>query len=125
MRTKISSVDNVVEKQPRVIEQPKSKISRFLVLSFVSRKAEGFAKKLQHLVKEHYLQVDFNVAFKTPDEIGKHFPYKDNIGTNEGRSLVVYRIKCKQEGCNASYIGKTERILQHRIDEHKKNASSA
>lgn len=118
-----SSVINNSEQQPRVNAQPKP--TRFLVLPYVSRKAEGFAKKVQHLVNEYYPQVDFNIAFKTPDEIGKHFPYKDNIKAKDGRSLVIYRIKCKHEGCEASYIGKTERILQHRINEHRKFASSA
>lgn len=106
-------------------QQPEAKLTRFLVLPFVSQKAEGFAKRLKRLVNDFYPQVDFNVAFRTPDEIGKHFPYKDNIKTNAQRSLVVYRIKCKHQGCDASYIGKTERILKHRIDEHKKKPDSA
>jgi hypothetical protein len=62
-----------------------------------------------------------NVAFKTPNEIGKMFPFKDKVTDPILQSLVVYRIKCKT--CNAEYIGKTERILIHRIKEHKKNGA--
>ena len=78
-----STEGDVYEQQPRVNPQPKA--TRFLVLPFVSRKAEGFAKKVKQLVNQYYPQVDFNVAFKTPDEIGKHFPYKDNIKSKEGK----------------------------------------
>jgi hypothetical protein len=64
-------------------------MTRYIVLPFVSNKAEGFAKRLKTLVSKSYPQVDFNIAFKTPDEIGKHFPYKDKIKAVEKRSLVV------------------------------------
>ena len=59
------------------------------------------------------------VAFKAPNEIGKKFPFKDNIKEIQEQSLVVYKIKCQT--CNEIYIGKTERILAHRI----KNIESA
>ena len=36
------------------------------------------------------------------------------------RSLVVYHLKCT---CGASYIGKTERILFHRLKEHKSGSA--
>ena len=36
---------------------------------------------------------------------------------------VVYRLNCSN--CSASYIGKTERILVHRLKEHQKRADSA
>jgi ribosomal protein L24 len=32
--------------------------------------------------------------------------------------LVVYKINCKT--CNVDYIGKTEKILVHRLNEHQK-----
>ena len=54
---------------------------------------------------------------------GKLFPFKDNVKNIEERSLVVYGLKC--ETCGAEYIGKTERILQHRLKEHRNNATSA
>ena len=57
----------------------------------------------------------FNVAYQTPKTIGSSF--KDNIKKVEDRSLVVYIISCKD--CEAKYIGKTMRILRHRIKEHQ------
>ena len=36
---------------------------------------------------------------------------------------MVYQINCKN--CEASYIGKTERICNIRFEEHKKDANSA
>ena len=38
---------------------------------------------------------------------------------------MVYMIKCNNHGCGAEYIGKTERILCHRIKEHKKSKNSS
>jgi hypothetical protein len=108
------------QQQPPIDTQPPT---RFIVLPYVSHKAEGFAKRLKGLVNTYYPKVDFNVAFKTPNEIGKFFPFKDNIKKTESRSLVVYRIKCAN--CDASYIGKTERILIHRLNEHRKSNNSA
>ena len=62
------------------------------------------------------------VAFKAPNEIGKKFPFKDNIKEIQEQSLVVYKIKCQT--CNEIYIGKTERILAYRIKEqNSKNKS--
>ena len=62
------------------------------------------------------------VAFKAPNEIGKKFPFKDNIKEIQEQSLVVYKIKCQT--CNEIYIGKTERILAHRIKEHNSKNKS-
>lgn len=101
------------------------KTKRYIVLPYVSQKVETFAKRLKDLVVKNYPQVDFNVAFRSPNEIGKLFPFKDNIKNVESRSLVVYRITCAKEGCDASYIGKTERILRHRIREHRIDKNSA
>ena len=71
----------------------------------------------------NFLQVELNVVFKTPKTIGDLFPFKDNIKRNENKSLVVYKVKCKF--CSATYIGKTERIFEHRIKEHQKSDSSS
>ena len=51
------------------------------------------------------------------------FPFKDRTRDTTGQSLVVYKINCKT--CKAEYIGKTERILAHRIKEHAKSTTSA
>ena len=95
----------------------------------MSRKAEGFPKRLTELVSvrrlPNYPQVEFNVAFKTPSQVDRYFPFKDNVKRVEHRSMVVYKIKCSNENCGATYIGKTCRILGHRLSEHRKQSSSA
>ena len=105
--------------QPKPIKQHK----RFIVLPYVNRKAEDFAVRLKRLVEENYTQIDFNVAFKAPNTIGNMFPFKDRIRDVECQSLVVYKINCAT--CNTEYIGKTQRILIHRMKEHSKNTNSA
>jgi hypothetical protein len=42
---------------------------------------------------------------------------EDKIVEVEKQSLVVYHIKCSE--CQADYIGKTEKILAHRIVEYQ------
>jgi hypothetical protein len=98
--------------------KPQKETKRFIVLPFVNKKAEDFALRLKSLVEESYSQVDFNVAFKSPKTIGSLFPFKDQIKEKTSQSLVVYKINCKT--CNVDYIGKTERILVHRLKEHQK-----
>ena len=115
----------VMEEHPPDPPPIETKPKRYIVLPYVSRNVETFTKRLKTLVNNYYPQVDFNVAFRSPNEIGKLFPYKDNIKNVESRSMVVYRIRCTNESCDASYIGKTERILCHRLKEHKYNKSSA
>ena len=79
--------------------------------------------KIKSLVTSNFPQVDFNVAFKTPTTIGSYFPFKERVKEVEAQSLVVYKLQCNS--CEASYIGKTKRILGHRIKEHKTSNSSA
>ena len=105
-------------------EEPTQKQKRFIVLPYCNYKADGFAEKLTKLVNNTFEQVDFKIAFTAPNEIGKMFPFKDNIRDKQYSSLVVYKIRC--ETCNQSYIGKTVRILAHRIKEHNNpNSESA
>jgi hypothetical protein len=107
------------EKQDKLIKDKK----RFLKLPYVSRRCEDFVFRLKGTVNDYYPQVDFNVAFQSPMTIGKMLPFKDNIKNIQERSLVVYSLKC--DTCGAEYIGKTERILCHRIKVHMNNSSSA
>lgn len=100
------------EQQQQLPNKPEK---RFLVLPFANNKAEQYAKKLRHLVKTNYPQIDFKVAFKAPNEIGKLFPFKDKT-TKMMKSLVVYKLKCST--CGGEYIGKTKRILALRAEEH-------
>ena len=65
-------------------------------------------------------QMDLNVAFQSPMKISL---FKDKIKNVEEQSLVVYNLKCRE--CGVEYIGKTERILCHRLKEHRYNTNSA
>ena len=96
-------------------ETPKTS-KLFFSLPYVSKKAESFAIRLKSSVEKVYPHLDFNVAFKTPGDIGKLFPFKDKIKAKEMQSLVIYKIKC--ETCDATYIGKTKRHFKTRMSEH-------
>jgi hypothetical protein len=108
--------------ETRIVE-PEVKKTKFIVLPYTHRKCEDFGNRLKRLVNENFPQVDFKVAFQTPRTIGSLFPFKDNIKRTEDKSHVVYKLNCKD--CEASYIGKTQRILSIRIDEHEKRTDSA
>jgi hypothetical protein len=102
---------------------PKPDTKSFIVLPYTSKKCEDFAIRLRNLVTSNFAEVDFNVAFQTPRTVGHLFPFKDRVQLTEEKSLVIYNIKCKD--CNATYIGKTIRILFHRVNEHRLGSSSA
>ena len=51
----------------------------------------------------------------TPFKISKFFSNKDSV-TSALRSNLIYNFSCA--GCNACYIGETERHLTTRINEH-------
>ena len=61
------------------------------MLPYCNSKAEKFADQL-NLVQSNFDQIDMKVAFKVPNEIGKKFPFKDNIKEIREQSLVVYKI---------------------------------
>ena len=86
-----------------------TKTKKYICLPYVNRKADEFAQRLTKIVNETFPKIELRVAFKAPNEIGKMFPFKDNLKETYKQSLVVYKIKC--ETCGAAYIGKTERIL--------------
>jgi hypothetical protein len=65
------------------------------VLPYCNSKAEKFADRLKHLLESNFDQIDMKVAFKAPNEIGKKFPFKDNIKEIQEQSLVVYKINRK------------------------------
>lgn len=119
-------VDKVIEeelKKENGKEKVEKDIKRYIVLPYVGPKSDEFSDKLKGLINSNFPQIDFNVAFQTPQTIGSFFPYKDKVKEAQAQSLVVYKIKC--DTCNAEYIGKTERILHHRIKEHKTGNTSS
>ena len=98
-------------------------IKRCIVLPYCN-KGDEFSNNLNKLIKKNYPQVKMLVAFKTQNAIGNLFPFKDRVNNVRLKSKVVYHLKCKD--CDANYIGKTERILHHRLLEHeKKDKNSA
>jgi hypothetical protein len=96
---------------------------KFITLPYVNRKCEEFAFSMRKLVNSTFPLVDLDVAYQAPKTLQSFFPFKDKIELPEEHANVVYHIKCKN--CEADYIGKTKRILVHRIKEHKKLESSA
>ena len=55
---------------------------------------------------------------------GELFTYlRQSTKLPEEHANVVYHIKCTK--CDADYIGKTKRILVHRLKEHDKGETSA
>ncbi len=88
-------------------------------MPYTNRNCDDFAIRLKQVVSSNFPQVEFNVAFQPPTTIGSFFSFKDRIKSNLEKSMVVYRIKCAKPKCKATYIGKTERILLHRIHEHR------
>jgi len=99
------------EQQQATVEKQK----KYIVLPYSNNKVDAFASKLTKLVNNTF-DVELRVAFKSPKEIRHLFPFKDNIKDKHAQSLVIYKITC--ETCKQSYIGKTKRILIHRIKEH-------
>jgi hypothetical protein len=54
-------------------------------------------------VLERCVDNNVHVHVRTRNEIGKLFPFKDNIKEKHAQSLVVYRLTC--ETCKQRYIG--------------------
>ena len=102
---------------------PEKLHKRFIKLPYVGRSCDDFAFQLKKLVNKNLPDVELTIAFQAPMTIGKLFPFKDNIKNVEDRFLVVYSLKCST--CNAEYIGKTRRILRHRLKEHMTDPKSA
>ena len=113
-----------LEQKARQAEPKKEEkeVKRFLKLPYVSKECEGFAYKMKQLMNEHFPHVEFNVAFETPMTIGKMFPFKDKNKKVLDQVNVVYNLQCS---CGDEYVGKCDRILYHRLNEHKNTKESA
>jgi predicted GIY-YIG superfamily endonuclease len=92
------------------------------VLPYANDKCDVFSTKLKKIVTKTFTDVNLRVAFKAPNDIGKHLPFKDKVEDRFKKSFVIYKITCS---CGATYIGKTHRHLGTRIYEHKNNPASA
>jgi hypothetical protein len=110
------------QQTPQAQQATVEKQKKYIVLPYSNNKMDAFADRLTKLVNETF-DVELRVAFKAPNEIGKLFPFKDNIKETYAHSMVVYKITC--DTCNQAYIGKTKRILIHRIKEHDNEAKDS
>ena len=113
---------NEQQQTPQTQQATVEKTKKYIVLPYSNNKVDAFADKLTKLVNETF-DVELRVAFKAPNEIGKMFPFKDNIKEKHAHSMVVYKITC--DTCKQSYIGKTKRILIHRIKEHANDSKDS
>jgi hypothetical protein len=84
--------DLEVNEQQIEQQQPAEKQKRYLVLPYSNHKVDTYAEKLTKLVNETFPQVDFKIAFKAPNEIGKMFPFKDNIKENLIYHLLYFYV---------------------------------
>ena len=77
---------------------------------------------MTRLVNTNFPKADLKVVFKASKEIDNCFYFKDRPVDFLKQSLIIYNVKCQE--CDADYIGKTERILFYRIQEHKGESSN-
>jgi hypothetical protein len=108
-----------VEKSPN----PDEKI-KYVSIPFINDKSEIIGRKMQQIVKDYFPNVSLRVAFKAPATLESHFPYKDKVTDPSKLSMVVYKLKCLTEGCDASYIGQSKRICSIRMDDHENDPKS-
>ena len=66
--------------------------------------------------------VDLRVVFKPTRSLAALSKLKSSLPTLS-RSNVIYKVNCTQ--CEHFYIGKTKRILNQRLREHKSDENSA
>jgi predicted GIY-YIG superfamily endonuclease len=119
-------IDNFIKKYHKLNPKPSNdpeQITKFLSLPYINEKSEKVTQHMSKLVDKYFQKTKLVIAFKAPRELGHSFPFKDKVSESKSQSLVVYQINCKN--CEASYIGKTERICNIRFEEHKKDANSA
>jgi hypothetical protein len=79
---------------------------------------------MQQFVKDYFPNVSLRVAFEAPATLESHFPYKDKVTDPSKLSMVVYKLKCLTEGCDASYIGESKRICNIRMEDHESDPKS-
>ena len=87
----------------------------YISLPFTGKQSIHIRNRLRNLYRKFHPNISLRVIFKTPQRISSFFPNKDFLSPMH-RSSLVYKYKCGS--CNATYIGKTSRHLQTRVDEH-------
>jgi hypothetical protein len=99
-----------------VINNSTKKQQVFIDIPFYGKPSKVFSTRLTKLAKSVNPHINIRSIQRPPPTIAKYFPFKDII-PKELQSNIVYKINCSE--CNASYIGKTERQVIRRLDEHK------
>jgi hypothetical protein len=95
---------------------------RYYKLPFIGKFSSFTQKKINKIIGKFCKEnVKIKVIF-TPFKIGSMFSTKDLIPRSL-KSQVVYKFTCP--GCNASYIGETNRHLSTRIKEHLSSDKSS
>ena len=97
--------------------------TKYISLPYINDRSEMVASKLKRLVKAYYPKINLRVAFKSPAQLGDHFPFKDRVEDPSKQSNVVYHLKCLN--CDEEYIGKTTRICSKRMSEHEHSDPSS
>ena len=91
-------------------------------IPYLGRKGEFLFKKLLKKLQRNLTEpVKFVVVYQTKK--ASYFPAKKDKVPDLQRSNLIYKFTCP--GCNESYIGKTERNLNARLNEHLYPAKSA
>ena len=98
------SIAGDIDKKENIVNED-DVINRYIVLSYFNHKVMNFRQKLVSLVKSNFPSVNLRVAFTTPNDLGKQFPFKDKTTNIYMKGMVVYQIGCKD--CDSFYIGKT------------------
>ena len=105
---------NKIHREKRLITTvPKKEVN--IILPFLgslslqirSRLIKSFNKSIPH--------AKIKVIFKTSVKLGSYFRFKD-IFPSSLRSHVIYKYKCRR--CNSTYVGKTKRYWEKRLEEH-------
>ena len=96
--------------------QANNKAVKYLVLPHVNNKVIDYGRRLKNFIEANFTNLELKVVFVAPLEMRNLFKFKDKVTDKFKQSLVVYRINCSN--WKRFYIGKTERILGHRLKEH-------
>ena len=59
------------------------------------------SRNIKKLVKQYYSKINLRVAFKSPAQLGDHFPFKDKVIDPNKQFNVVYHVKFME--CDEDY----------------------
>ena len=53
--------------------------TKYISLQYIKDKSEIIGSKIKKRVKEYFPIINVRVAFKSPAQIGHHFPFNDKV----------------------------------------------